>query len=195
MDGMNVAVLRTSLGSSSNQLTQLNPAGPMLVIDPRAYQFAHFAVRKAMDWLRIKDCDQELLSVESSRTPCREFYHPVLPHAAEEPLQTSGAVESVQHSDVDMQDSDVQKSNSFWHCGWAVYRKDAADIGEDWQDLFAAASSLQAVGAREKAAMAASERALAAAMAAAAKRARETAATAASAKRARETAATVASAK
>ena len=92
----------------------------------------------------------------------------------------------------------VQKSNSFWHCGWAVYRKDAADIGEDWQDLFAAASSLravEAVGAREKAAMAASERALAAAMAASAKRARETAATAASAKRARETAATVASAK
>ena len=89
----------------------------------------------------------------------------------------------------------VQKSNSFWHCGWAVYRKDAADIGEDWQELFAAASSLQAVGAREKAAMAASEHALTAAMAASAKRARETAATAASAKRARGTAATVASAK
>ena len=30
MDGMNVAVLRTSLGSSSNQLTQLNPAEPMV---------------------------------------------------------------------------------------------------------------------------------------------------------------------
>jgi hypothetical protein len=71
----------------------------------------------------------------------------------------------------------VQKRKPYWHCGWAVYRKGAADIGEDWQELFAAAIPM----AKAAMAMAASEHALTAAMAASAKRASEKAATAASA--------------
>ena len=156
MDGKTVARLRTPLGSSSNQLTQLNPAEPMVVTDRRPFVFAHFAVTKVMDWLRIKDGDQELLSVESSRSPCREFYHPVLPHAAEEPLQTSGAVESVQHSDVDMQDSDEKNLDltldqqveqhailttvSAQKGRWEVRRtpQEVFNVGLDFEALFAA---------------------------------------------------------
>jgi hypothetical protein len=156
MDGRNVARLRTSLGSSSNELTQLNPAEPMVVTDPRAFVVAHFAVTKVMDWLRIKDGDQELLSVESSRSPCREFYHPVLPHAAEEPLQTSGAVESVQHSDVEMRDSDEENLDltldqqveqhtilttvSAQKGRWEVRRtpQEVFNVGLDMEALFAA---------------------------------------------------------
>ena len=156
MDGRNVARLRTSLGSSSNELTQLNPAEPMVVTDPRAFVVAHFAVTKVMDWLRIKDGDQELLSEESSRSPCREFYHPVLPHAAEEPLQTSGAVESVQHSDVQMRDSDEENLDltldqqveqhtilttvSAQKGRWEVRRtpQEVFNVGLDMEALFAA---------------------------------------------------------
>jgi hypothetical protein len=64
-----------------------------------------------------------------------------------------------------------QNRHTFWHCGWAVYRKGAADIGEDWQALFAAARKAAIANkkgedpiASEKAAMAASVHAITAAI-------------------------------